>query len=147
MRWTCVSMVILATSVLMAGCDDPADAPGARRGTDAASTLPAGLLLTAAPPEPRNIADLRDTARPGARVVLRGVVAGRAEPIASNRAMLTLLDAAIRTCDSVPGDSCPTPWDACCEPSDVLARHSATIQVVDESGQPLRVSLSSMPGI
>jgi hypothetical protein len=77
----------------------------------------------------------------GAAVVVRGVVAGRKDPVASNRAIVTLLDASIRTCNQTPGDTCQTPWDACCEDADTLAKNSLTIRVADAAGQPLKAGL------
>mgnify|MGYP006138360095 CR=1 FL=1 len=59
----------------------------------------------------------------------------------------TLLDAAVTTCDKMPGDSCKTPWDACCEPRESLQANTATIQIVDASGKPLKTGLRGVNGI
>lgn len=135
---------------LLAGCDEqkttttaaPAAAP-----TEASAALPANLRLAAAPADAKGVAEAKAGAKDGQRVVVRGVVAGRVEPIAANRAILTLLDSSIKTCDANPGDSCKTPWDACCEPADVLAKNSVTVQVVDSEGRPLKLALSSINGV
>lgn len=146
-----LSSVVISALVLV-GCDDkPAttatpSASGATP-TEASAALPANLRLTAAPADAKGVAEIKAAAKDGQRVTLRGVVAGRAEPIAANRAILTLLDSSIKTCDANPGDSCKTPWDACCEPADVLAKNSVTVQVVDSEGRPLKTALTSIEGI
>jgi hypothetical protein len=45
------------------------------------------------------------------------------------------------------GDGCPTPWDACCEDPDELLAKSATVQVIDEQGRPIRRGLDGVGGI
>lgn len=146
-----LSSVVISALVLV-GCDDkPAttatpSAPAATP-TEANAALPANLRLSAAPADAKGVAEIKATAKDGQRVTLRGVVAGRAEPIAANRAILTLLDSSIKTCNANPGDSCKTPWDACCEPADVLAKNSVTVQVVDSEGRPLKTSLTQLEGL
>ena len=95
----------------------------------------------------QDLAAAKKSAKVGDEIVIRGRVAGQKDPIAPNRAIVTLLDSGIKTCEKNPGDSCPTPWDACCEPSNVLVANTATIQVVDDSGHPLKVSLRGVHGI
>lgn len=153
----------LLIAFLSTGCDDsssssssssaPANAPtgastnGAANATPPGGMLPVDLRLTSAPTGAKEVAELKQAVKDGDQVVVRGVVAGRAEPIATNRAILTLLDTAIKTCDKNPADGCKTPWDACCEPADVLAKNSLTVQVVDGEGRPLKVTLSSLEGV
>ena len=69
------------------------------------------------------------------------------EPLAPNRAILTLLDSSVKTCDQMPGDSCKTPWDACCEPPETIQANTATIQIVDADGKPLKTTLRGANGI
>ena len=44
-------------------------------------------------------------------------------------------------------DHCKTPWDACCEPQETIAAGAATVQVVNDKGQPLKVGLNGHKGI
>ena len=147
---------ILIASVLAAavavGCDDkPAVTTVATQSAGATATemaaLPGNLRLAAAPADAKEVAAVKSAVKDGDRVVIRGVVAGRADPIAENRAILTLLDASVQTCDKNPADGCKTPWDACCEPADVLAKNSVTVQVVDAEGRPVKTSLASVEGV
>ena len=90
---------------------------------------------------------MRAGAQEGQEVVVRGVVAGSAEPLAENRAILTLLDETVKTCDRNPSDSCQTPWDACCEPQETISANAATVQVVDAEGRPLKAGLKGLGNI
>jgi hypothetical protein len=152
-------LAIAATAMILAagvGCDRGESAPvsshpptASAGGADAGAsdTLPATLVLTAAPADAKDVTQLRATAKSGDDVVIRGVVAGSKEPLAKHRAILTLLDPAIRTCDRMTGDTCKTPWDACCEPTDVLVANTATVQVVGPDGRPLKAGLEGVGGI
>lgn len=143
-----VMVAFAATLLGTAGCDnDAGPVPEPTAAAAPADALPGDLALSAAPAGAVDAAAARAGAKDGDRVVVRGVVGGRADPIAENRAILTLLDPAIKTCDKTEGDACKTPWDACCEPADVRARSSVTVQVVDADGRPLRASLASLPGV
>lgn len=138
-------------ALLMAGCDNASttssDAPPTPASSASSDALPTNLSLAAAPSEATGVAAMKASVKDGDRVVVTGIVGGRAEPIADRRAILTLLDAAVPTCDKNPEDGCKTPWDACCEPAEVLTRNSVTVQVVDAEGRPLRAPLSSLPGV
>jgi hypothetical protein len=90
---------------------------------------------------------VKKSAKDGQTVTIRGRVAGQVEPLAKNRALMTLLDSSVKTCDTIPGDTCKTPWDACCEPADALAAHSATVQVVGTDGRPIKATLAGVGGI
>ena len=146
----------LAVAVIT-GCSKeeevPVAAPSAPASTApaaaaAGAALPASLIATTQPVgEVLDVAAAKKTAKAGDKIVVRGKVAGSVDPLADNRAMLTLLDANIKTCDAMPGDACKTPWDACCEPADVLAANTATVQVVDADGKPLKATLDGAGGL
>lgn len=140
---------LLAVAVVI-GCDDQPTPTATRSDTGTATApaaLPGNLRLAAAPADAKEIGVLKTALKDGDRVVVRGVVGGREEPIAENRAILTLLDTAVKTCDKNPADECKTPWDACCEPADVVAKNSVTVQVVDAEGRPLKTSLAGVEGV
>ncbi len=143
----------LASAAMLIGCepDKPpvpvTPPPPQPTASDAAAALPPTLFLDKAPDGAVELAAARKTAKPGDEIVVRGRIAGQVEPIAANRAILTLLDAAVTTCEKMPGDSCATPWDACCEPPESLQANIATIQVVDADGRPLKTGLRGVHGI
>lgn len=150
--------VVVMLSVMgcaLGGCDGkPAEGPvagesaggeGAAGGS--AEGVLASLRLAEAPGGARGVVETKNSVEDGQRVVVVGVVAGRKEPIAENRAILTLLDAGVATCDRNPADGCTTPWDACCEPAEVLGKSSVTVQVVGGDGRPVKGSLASIAGV
>lgn len=145
-------IALLAAGIGLA-CDNAEDAAPASGGPAASAgeqdALPASLTLASEPEGSRSVSEVRSGASEGDTVVVRGVVGGREEPIAENRAILTLLDESVQTCDQMEmsGDGCQTPWDACCVPQETIAAKSATVQVVDAEGRPLKASLASIANL
>jgi hypothetical protein len=143
---TLVVVTVAAMLVVVAGCnnEEQASAPATAAPT---ATLPAGLVVAEAPADAQDVTAAKTAAKDGDSVVIRGKIGGREEPIAKNRAIMTVVDASLATCDTMPADSCKTPWDACCEPAEKIAANSATVQVVDANGRPLAASLESIAGL
>jgi hypothetical protein len=145
-------LLVIVIGMVVVGCErQQAASVTPAGGTSAQAVLPAGLVLASAPGEAKTVKEIRTAGKDGDEVVMRGVIAGRKDPIAENRAVLTLLDPAVATCDKLkPGSAmadCKTPWDACCEPPEVLAANSATVQVVDEKGSVLKTGLGQVAGV
>jgi hypothetical protein len=142
----------LLTTVTLASLPWFAVGCGRPRETAPASTATAMAGVAAAIPdtlfaplegEPLSIAEARQSAGDGDRVLIHGRIGGRADPFVAGRAVVLLIDESLPLCQGC----CDTPWDLCCErPADTLA-HSATVQVVDAAGQPLRVSLRGQGGL
>jgi hypothetical protein len=149
------TMLLAATLALagvgvMIGCDGddaPATPAPAQPTAGSAAALPGHLFLAKAPDGAVELAAAKKSAKPGDEVIVRGRVAGSENPLAPNRAILTLLDASVKTCEQMPGDSCATPWDACCEPRETLQANTATVQVVDADGNPVKATLRGAGGI
>lgn len=140
--------LLLGMLLIVPGCNEDVDRPEAPSAASSADTLPANLIASTQPAgEAQDVIAARKAVKDGEKVTLRGTVAGSADPLADNRAMLTLLDSSIKTCDTLPGDSCKTPWDACCEPANVLAASTASVQVTGPDGKPLKATLEGVGGI
>ena len=138
----------VACAAAFIGCDaDDAPAPAQPAAGESAASLPANLFLAKAPDGAVELAAAKKSAKPGDAIIVRGRIAGQMEPLASNRAILTLLDGSVKTCEQMPGDSCKTPWDACCEPRESLQANTATIQIVDADGKPFKTTLRGVNGI
>ena len=150
-KFAAITLVSVVAAVLVVvGCrreEEIEVAPATTSPSAAAASLPAGLVVTEAPANAQDLTAVKKDAKDGDAVVIRGKIGGREEPIAKNRAIMTVLDPSIPTCDTLPGDTCKTPWDACCEPSEKIAANSATVQVVDASGKPLAANLESIAGL
>lgn len=89
----------------------------------------------------------RKTAQPGEAITIEGVVAGTMSPFAEGFASVVVSDLSVETCDKVPGDNCPTPWDACCADPDALKGMRLTLQVSGEDGRPVAQSLKGISGL
>jgi hypothetical protein len=127
----------------IAGCDRQPAAPQAVP----SAAIPAGLLLSEAPAGAKDVAAVVKEAKNGDEVVVRGRIGGRAEPFVGDRAVVQIIDPAIKACSENPGDGCTTPWDVCCEPTDRLLAGSLLVQVLDADGRPLKAGLKGVGGL
>jgi len=105
------------------------------------------LFVADAPQGARSVTETRKMAEAGASVTVVGRVAGAEEPFSPYYATLVLVDENLTTCEQRPGDSCRTPWDACCEEPDTIAGSRISVQVVGEDGHPVEQSLKGIRGL
>ena len=149
----CVNLLVLGvvvTGLVVTGCDRTQSKSGPSGATSdqrAAITLPAGLFVEQAPPGGRGVAELKADATATGEVVVEGRIGGRVQPFVEGVAVFLLADTGMKTCTELHPDSCKTPWDYCCEPRPSLAAKTATIQIVDADGKPLRLDLSGSQGL
>jgi hypothetical protein len=132
---------------LVAGCDRPEN----KKGTDApqakAAALPADLFLASAPAGAKDLDAVRQSAKDGDEVVVKAKVGGREDVFSRDRAVMTVADLNIKSCDQMPGDDCKTPWDYCCLDGDTLVNHIASVQVVGADNKPLYGTLQDAGGL
>jgi len=142
-----IPTLLLCLALGLGACGDAADPPSASTSEAPAGDLPDGLFVDAAPQGARNVSEVKASAKEGDVVVVRGRVGGPA-PFVPGRAVLTLADTEnlVACCDR-PEDTCPQPWDYCCESKDDISANSATIQVVGADGRPLKADLNGAGGI
>jgi hypothetical protein len=103
------------------------------------------FLLPEAPPGAKGVLDVRKEAKEGDEVVVIGKVGGSKKPIIKDRAAFTIVDPSLKSCDEIPGDECPCPWDYCCAPN--LAQATVMIKFVDEEGKTLAADPRQLLGI
>lgn len=97
-------------------------------------------LLTSAPDNAEAVADAKSTAAEGDTIAVLGRIGGRVEPIAPDSTVFTIVDLGVQHCGQMAmDDGCQTPWDYCCEPKESLTANSATVQLVDENGEPMTI--------
>ncbi|MCA8961229.1 MAG: hypothetical protein KDC38_11980 [Planctomycetes bacterium] len=121
--------------------------PMGGKGEKAAVALPESLFLSAPPTDVTSIADAKSHAKVGDTVVFKARIGGREAPFVENRAIMLVVDPEIPSCAELHGDSCPTPWDYCCEPEDNLKANTATVRFVDADGKPRKVSIENQHGL
>jgi hypothetical protein len=145
-----VRQMVLVAGMLVGivGCDGGAkrEAPAAAAPAEA---LPEGLIVAQAPADAKNVADVRKTAADGEEVVVRGRIAGQADPFTDGRAQFQLVDAGVKACSEMEmaDENCKTPWDMCCESPKDVAANSVTVQVVNAEGRPLKAPLKGVGGL
>jgi hypothetical protein len=105
------------------------------------------VFLAAEPAGAVSVIEARKSPAPGAEVTVIGRVAGVIEPFSKDFATLVLADDTVTTCDRKPGDSCPTPWDACCVEPKELAASRLSVQVNGADGRPVDATLKGVKGL
>jgi hypothetical protein len=139
---------ILALACLLFSCKEQSTPSG----TGASVAAPdAGLtaILSAAPGgEAKAIHVARTTAKPGEELTLSGRIMGNSNPFVEGRAAFILGDPELLTpCNEIPGDSCETPWDCCCDSSEDKKAGIATIQITGPDGRVLKKGLEGVGGL
>lgn len=105
------------------------------------------IFVAAEPAGAISVIEARKKPEPGSEVTVIGRVAGAMEPFSKDFATLVLADDTVMTCDREPGDTCETPWDACCVEPGVLAASRLLVQVNGADGQPLDATLKGVKGL
>ena len=106
------------------------------------------LVLTSAPKNALDIADLRTSGTPGDTVTFTGQILGKNPAFTRGRAVMIMGDPKkLTSCNLHHGDGCRTPWDVCCDDQDVIKASILTVQVVDSAGKPIKTSLKGLAGM
>ncbi len=141
---------VLLIGLLLTGCGEGTTASPERGDTTTPGTaaLPDGLIVAAPIDGAMPIPELKQSARPGDTVVVRGHIGGSKQPFVHGRAAFTIVDVSEPlVCGTEPGDHCETPWDFCCTDREKLTAATASIRVTDVSGRPLKGSINGVAGI
>ena len=93
------------------------------------------------------VCELRKSFSINDEIVVEGFIGGRKKPFSETKAIFILGDDSLETCDEKPDDSCPTPWDVCCEDRKKIANSTISIQVNDDNGDLLDGTLEGVSGI
>jgi len=85
-------------------------------------------------------------AKDGEEIAVVGRIGGSTKPF-TGRASFTIVDASLKPCNELEGDTCTSPWDYCCEPPENLARATLLVKIVDERGKTLAEDAASTLGL
>src|SRR4051794_5156014 len=149
-KFAVFAVLSVVVGVAVVGCDNekkstssvnPATSPAA------VASLPDGTVVAEAPAGAQDLDAVKQSAKDGDAVVVNAWVGGADQPMAKNRAIMTVADKSLPSCDKTPMDTCKTPWDSCCEATEIRTAKTATVQVVDGSGKPLAGTLESIAGL
>jgi len=137
---------LLTITSLLTSCKDTE--PAVQSDPPAEADALTSVFLPTAPDGAVAISDAIIAPKLGEAITISGEIMGAMNPFIEGRAMLVLGDPTkITPCNRRPGDGCETPWDTCCDMSEVIAQSIATIQIVDEDGRPLETGLKGLHGI
>ncbi|TWT57288.1 hypothetical protein KOR42_06470 [Thalassoglobus neptunius] len=103
-------------------------------------------FLTEEPADALDVIEAREATQSDEEVVVFGQIGGSHEPFVDGRAMFTVVDDSLESCNEIPGDSCSTPWDYCCE-TPKLKGATALVKVVDENGDPIKTDARELLGV
>ncbi len=124
------AVLSLATGIVMYGF---ATARAASKDESSASKV----LLKEEPKTPMSVVDARAKAKDKDDVTVVGRIGGRKNPWVKGAAVFSIVDTSLKACNARPGDTCPTPWDFCCEAN--LPKQTLLVMIVDDkSGQTLK---------
>src|SRR5690348_5140480 len=108
-----VTIAAVGIAVGVIGCGNSTKETAATKNetAQAADVLPASLIATTQPSgTPQDVVAAKKSAKDGQPVVVRGRIGAQKEPLAAGRAIMTIADVSMPTCDKTPMDKCPTPW-------------------------------------
>src|SRR5689334_8455931 len=119
-----------AIVVLVAGAASESQAAESAKSADKT------YLLEKAPQRAVEVGAVRKDAKDGQDVVVIGRVGGRKSPWVKNAAAFSIVDRSMKACNERPGDTCPTPWDFCCEAD--LPKYTVLVMVQDADGKLIK---------
>jgi hypothetical protein len=106
------------------------------------------ILLKEKPADAIKISELRTNHKAGETVTFTGQIIGSKKVFMDSLAIMTMGDPTkMKTCNLIPGDSCTTPWDVCCDDPDVVKANIVSVQILDSSGAPFKAGLKGLSGI
>jgi hypothetical protein len=124
--------VVLTTMFVLAAHDEAMALE-----TSKDSSTRSKFILKEEPKDAIGVVDARAKAKDKGEVVVVGRIGGRKNPWVKGAAAFSIVDTSLKACNERPGDTCPTPWDFCCEAN--LPKQTVFVTVVDEkTGQTLR---------
>src|SRR5690606_22671624 len=106
------------------------------------------VLATEPKGEAAAIHTARTSAKPGDEITISGKIMGSDSPFVSGRAAFILGDPELLTpCNEMPGDTCETPWDTCCDSPEKKKQGIATVQSAGADGRVLKENLEGTGGL
>lgn len=133
---------IVGLTLGLVACQEEA-APTTGDSTGSAAPTTANWQLASMPADAQGVKAIKDTAAEGDTVTVRGIIGGRKDALSDDSAFFVMVDPGLHNECVGEDDHCATPWDYCCAMPDDIQANSATVQLVDEDGNPLEFDLSA----
>lgn len=138
--WSLLGVAALSLGLVGCGRGDVADTAS----TPAAPVQDANYLASSEPAGAVPVGEARQSAEDQDDIVLVGRIGGSAKPFVDGIAAFTIVDPKVPHCSAEEG--CPTPWDYCCEQSQVK-ENIAMVKVVDAQGKPVAEDARELLGV
>ena len=121
-----MSAFLMTGLALTMGCGQNATTTSTASGEDSR------YVLSSEPAGAESVMAARENVQDGEPVAVLGRIGGEANPWVDGLAAFTIVDPSLQPCT----DGCETPWDYCCD-TDALPKATATVKLVDATGQVL----------
>jgi hypothetical protein len=102
-------------------------------------------LLEKQPEKFQDVNAVRKEAKDQQDVVVVGRIGGRKNPWVKDTAAFSIVDRSLTPCNEMPGDTCKTPWDYCCETN--LPKSTLFVMVYDGYGKPVKKDARALLGV
>jgi hypothetical protein len=103
------------------------------------------FVLAAAPEGAQQVIAARADVAADAEVVVVGRIGGSTQPFVDGMAAFSIVDSSLKACSDIPGDTCPTPWDYCCEAG--LPKARMLVKFVDDGGEVVTSDARTLLGV
>jgi hypothetical protein len=138
--------IVLLGMVIAAGCQQSTD-PSTNNNPVSDGSVETNYLLADEPDGAKSVMDLKQNAKDGDDVLIVGRVGGDKKPFLEGLAGFTIVDTSLKSCADIPGDTCPTPWDYCCEDPTEVKRGKALVKIVDAGGNTVKKDARELIGV
>jgi hypothetical protein len=95
------------------------------------------FILKELPLDAKDVIAIRKQTKNDDDIVVVGRIGGSENPWIKDRSAFTIVDRSLKACNERVGDTCPVPWDFCCELTK-LKKAKAFIKFVGADGKLLR---------
>jgi hypothetical protein len=141
-------LAFAASLTLLVGCGTQASqAPAGDGSATNASAAGAAYLLDTEPAAAIGVKQARADAKHDEPVTLVGRIGGDTNPWIDGQAAFLIVDSALKPCNEKHDDSCPTPWDYCCDAPADLTANKALVEIVDADGKPIATGAKELLGV
>ena len=132
-----VAVGLLLAVVLVIGCGQPSQSSVKKPSPEGQK-----YLLDAEPAGAKNVTEIRSAAKDNDEVIVVGRIGGSTDPWVKGMAAFTIGDVAVKACSELEGDTCPTPWDFCCEAE--LGSKVLAVQFQNDKGEVIDADAREM---
>jgi hypothetical protein len=144
------AMFALAATIALTGCSGEGDSndAGDDSATQTSSTAPSPelqpLVVKADPPANQIGVSMARSTNEGQEVA----VEGRLKDFVDGVAAFTIVDGSVPSClEDGMEEQCPTPWDYCCMPQELMAANTAMVKLLGPDGETLAGTLKGVNSI